>query len=246
MPHPIAFKIGSWPIYWYGILLAIAVFSGTVLLLRAAEKEGLNQEHLLNIILVVVPVAFLGARLYYVFFKWSYYSRYPREILAVWHGGLAIHGGLIAGFLAAFFLLRKYKINFGQAADLAAPSVVLGQAIGRWGNFFNQEAFGYELDPTVYPWAMYIQGAYRHPTFLYESLWNLSIFFFLLYLRRKKDLPQGHLFLLYLVFYSVGRFFIEGLRTDSLMLTANLRVAQVVSLLVIGLGLFLLGRRRKT
>ncbi|HHY05541.1 MAG TPA: prolipoprotein diacylglyceryl transferase, partial [Clostridia bacterium] len=142
-------------------------------------------------------------------------------------------------------LLKKYRINFWQAADIAAPSIILGQALGRWGNFFNQEAYGYEVDPEVLPWAMYIDGAYRHPTFLYESLWNLGVFFFLLWLKGRKGLPRGDVFLAYVVLYSVGRFFIEGLRTDSLMLTANLRAAQVVSALAIGIGLILIVYRHK-
>ena len=245
IPDPIAFQIGPWPIYWYGILLALAVSIGAILVLREAERQGINTDHVLNIILIVVPFAFLGARLYYVVFNWSYYSRYPSEILAIWHGGLAIHGGLIGGFLVAFFLLKKYRINFWQAADIAAPSIILGQALGRWGNFFNQEAYGYEVDPEVLPWAMYIDGAYRHPTFLYESLWNLGVFFFLLWLKGRKGLPRGDVFLAYVVLYSVGRFFIEGLRTDSLMLTANLRAAQVVSALAIGIGLILIVYRHK-
>ena len=166
IPQPIAFRIGSWPIYWYGILLATAISLGTYLVLKEAKKKGLDPDQILNIILMVLPAAFLGARLYYVIFNWSYYQRFPLEILAVWQGGLAIHGGLIAGFLAAFFLLRKYGLDFWLAADIAAPSIILGQAIGRWGNFFNQEAYGYEVDPTSFPFAMYIDGAYRHPTFI--------------------------------------------------------------------------------
>jgi phosphatidylglycerol:prolipoprotein diacylglycerol transferase len=245
IPDPIAFHVGPFSVYWYGILIALAILIGTILVLREAEKQELNQDDVLNVILVAIPFAFLGARLYYVFFNWSYYSRYPLEILAIWHGGLAIHGGLIGGFLAAFFLLSKYRINFWQAADIAAPSIILGQALGRWGNFFNQEAYGYEVDPSTLPWAMYIDGAYRHPTFLYESLWNLGIFFFLLWLRRRKGLPRGDVFLSYVVLYSVGRFFIEGLRTDSLMLTANLRAAQVVSFIAIGIGLILILYRHK-
>lgn len=245
IPDPIAFHLGPYPVYWYGILIALAILIGTLLVLREAEKQGLNQDHLLNVILFAIPAAFLGARLYYVFFNWSYYSRYPAEILAIWHGGLAIHGGLMGGFLAAFFLLRKYRINFWQAADIAAPSIILGQALGRWGNFFNQEAYGYEVDPVTLPWAMYIDGAYRHPTFLYESLWDLGVFFFLLWLRRRKRLRWGDVFLSYVILYSVGRFFIEGLRTDSLMLAPNLRMAQVVSAIAIGIGLILIFYRHK-
>ena len=248
IPDPVAFWLGNRPIYWYGILIAVAILLGTYLVLCEAEKQKLNQDHVLNIILWVIPAAFIGARLYYVIFNWSFYSRNLSEIVAVWHGGLAIHGGLLGGFLAAYFLLKKYGIDFWQAADLASPSIILGQAIGRWGNFFNQEAYGYEVDPETLPWAMYLDGAYRHPTFLYESFWNLAVFFFLIWLRRRKRIRRGDVFLSYVVLYSVGRFFIEGLRTDSLMLTANLRVAQVVSVVAIIIGLVLIyyQHRRKS
>jgi len=247
IPDPVAFSIGSHPIYWYGILIAVAILLGTFLVLREAEKLKLNQDHVLNIILLVIPAAFIGARLYYVLFNWSDYSQNLTEIFAVWHGGLAIHGGLLCGFLAGYLLLRKYRINIWQAFDIAAPSIILGQAIGRWGNFFNQEAYGYEVDPSTLPWAMYIDGAYRHPTFLYESLWNVGVFIFLLWLRRRKWIHRGDVFLFYIVLYSAGRVIIEGFRTDSLMLTANLRVAQVVSAIaiVIGSGLLYYRHRKK-
>lgn len=239
-PDPVAFSIGKISVTWYGILIASAFLIGTILFLKEAKRQKLNQEHLLDAILVAVPVALLGARLYYVIFNWDYYYRYPSEILAVWHGGLAIHGGLIGGILAGYFVVRKYKINFWQAIDMAAPSIVLGQAIGRWGNYFNQEAYGYEVDPSKIPWAMYIDGAYRHPTFLYESLWDFGVFLFLLWLRRRKGLQWGDVFFSYAVLYSVGRFFIEGLRTDSLMLTPYLRIAQVISAIIIIVALSLI------
>ena len=246
IPDPIAFSIGPLPVRWYGLLIALSILIGTFLVLRESEKQRLDQEQILNVILLAVPAALVGARLYYVLFNWPYYQHNLAEILAIWHGGLAIHGALIGGFLAAFFLLKKYQINFWQAADLAAPSIILGQALGRWGNFFNQEAYGYEVDPAALPWAMYIDGAYRHPTFLYESLWDLGIFFFLLWLRRRKGLPWGDVFLTYVVLYSLGRFFIEGLRTDSLMLAPHIRAAQDVSAVAIGIGLILLLQRHRS
>ncbi|MCR4441072.1 MAG: prolipoprotein diacylglyceryl transferase [Peptococcaceae bacterium] len=243
--NPVAFSLGPLTVRWYGILIASAVLLGTLLALREAERKKLNADHFLNVIIVTLPVAFIGARLYYVIFNWDYYSRYPGEIVAVWHGGLAIHGGLIAAFIAAYFVLKRYGISFWQAADISAPSIVLGQSIGRWGNFFNQEAYGYEVDPDKIPWAMYIDGAYRHPTFLYESLWDLGIFLFLLWLRRRPKIKEGDVFLSYVLFYSLGRFFIEGLRTDSLMLASGLRAAQVVSALaaVVAGGLLFLHRK---
>ena len=154
---------------------------------------------------------------------------HPMEIPAVWHGGLAIHGAILTAIIAGYFYVRHYKLDFWQMADIVAPSLIIGQAIGRWGNYFNQEAYGGLTD---LPWAMYIDGAYRHPTFLYESIWNLSVFLILIFLRRKDFIKRGDIFLLYLAMYSLGRVFIEGLRTDSLML-GPLKVAQVISILFI-------------
>lgn len=230
---PVAFALGPFTVYWYGILISAAILLGTYLAMREAQRRGLNIDHVINTIIVSVPAAFIGARLYYVLFNWEYYSRFPAEIPATWHGGLAIHGGLIGAFLAAYFMLKKYRISFWTGADLAAPSIALGQAIGRWGNYFNQEAYGYTVDPQKIPWAMYIDGAYRHPTFLYESLWDLGVFIFLLWFRRREGIKTGDIFLSYALLYSVGRLVVEGFRTDSLMLTPTLRAAQVVSAVVI-------------
>lgn len=241
---PIAFSVGPFSVRWYGILIASAIVIGTFLALREAERKGLDPDLFLNVIIFCVPAAFIGARIYYVIFNWGYYSRYPAEIPVTWHGGLAIHGGLIGAILVGYFITRKYTMNIWQALDIVAPSIILGQAIGRWGNFFNQEAYGYQVDPSEIPWAMYIDGAYRHPTFLYESLWNLSVFFFLLWFRRKKNLKLGDVFLSYAMLYSIGRFFVEGFRTDSLMLTPTLRAAQVLSILVVVVSAGLLYYRR--
>ncbi|MDX9872763.1 MAG: prolipoprotein diacylglyceryl transferase [Clostridia bacterium] len=246
MISPVAFALGPLEVRWYGILIAGAVLLGTFLALREAQRQGIDPDKFMNVLLAAIPAAFVGARVYYVIFNWKYYSADPRAIFAVWEGGLAIHGGLIAAFIVGFILLRRYSISFWQAADIAAPSIVLGQAIGRWGNFFNQEAYGYTVDPDKIPWAMYIDGAYRHPTFLYESLWNLAIFIFLLILRRKAPIKQGELILSYAVLYSLGRFVIEGFRTDSLMLTSHIRAAQAVSaVVIIAAGIFFYLRRRR-
>jgi len=155
-----------------------------------------------------------------------------------------VHGGLIAGVLSIYFGCRHYNISFWQFVDIIAPFMILGQAIGRWGNFFNQEAYGYEVDPAVVPWAMWIDGAYRHPTFLYESCWDLLVFFVLLWLGRQLWVRRGEIALSYLMLYSMGRVVVEGFRTDSLML-GPLRMAQVMSLLLLlGALLVLLYRRR--
>lgn len=226
-PDPIAFQIGPIAVRWYGILMSTALGLGTLLAYREAEKQKIDPEHIINIVVIAAPLAFVGARLYYVLFNWNYYAAHPAEIPAVWHGGLAIHGALIGGVLTGYFVVRHYKLNFWYMADIVAPSLILGQAIGRWGNFFNQEAYGYE---TNLPWAMFIDGAYRHPTFLYESLWNLGVFIFLLWLRRQRFIKHGDVFMSYFALYSLGRVWVEYFRTDSLML-GPLKVAQVVSLL---------------
>lgn len=240
---PIAFYLGSWPVHWYGIILTVAMLVGTVLAAREAQREGLDPDHLYNLALFMIPAAILCARAYYVIFNWSYYAANPLEIPAIWHGGLAIHGAVLGGALVGYLYARHYQLNFGQLADIVAPSLVLGQAIGRWGNFVNQEAYGV---PTNLPWAMYIAGEYRHPTFLYESLWDFGVFLLLLWQRRKNDqLKTGDLFIIYLLAYSLGRFWVEGLRTDSLML-GPLRMAQVISFSFILLaGSLLYYRHRK-
>lgn len=238
---PIAFQLGPFTVRWYGLLISSACIIGTYLAYREAKKQDLDPDRILDFILLVVPLAIIGARLYYVIFNWSLYRDEPAEIIAIWHGGLAIHGAIITALLVGYYFTRKYKINFWQLADIFAPSLVLGQAIGRWGNFFNQEAYG---TPTDLPWAMYIDGAYRHPTFLYESIWDAAIFIFLIWARRKPFMKRGEVFLTYAALYSFGRFFIEGLRTDSLML-GPLRVAQVVSLLGIAAGIGIMVYRRK-
>lgn len=241
MPDPIAFELGPLTVRWYGILISLAILIGTILVLREAERLKLNQDKILNLIIIVLPAAFIGARLWYVVFSWDYYGANPEHIVKVWHGGLAIHGGILGGVLAGYFYSRLAGFKFWQLADIFAPSLILGQAIGRWGNYFNQEAYGYE---TNLPWAMYIDGAYRHPTFLYESLWNISVFAFLLWFKRKKELVMGEVFLAYVILYSTGRLVIEAFRTDSLMI-GPLRTAQVTSIIVIVLGIMLILARRR-
>ncbi|RYD06674.1 hypothetical protein N752_03095 [Desulforamulus aquiferis] len=198
---------------------------------QGARRVGVKEDHIIDMVLIGAPISWLGARAYYVIMRWDYYSQNLIEIPMIWHGGLALHGGLITAVIFGYFYCRVRGLYFWQIADIVAPSFPLGQAIGRWGNFFNQEAYGY---PTNLPWAMYIDGAYRHPTFLYESLWNFLVFAVLMF-RRKKEVFHGHLFAIYLALYSVGRFFIEGLRTDSLMI-GPLRAAQVVSVLLFALA----------
>lgn len=225
MIDPIAFQIGPFAVRWYGILIGTGVLVAFIIGMRQGKRLGFKEDLFYDLVIWGVPAGIIGARLYYVIFEWKTFASNPIRAFHTWEGGLAIHGALIAAVLVGVLITRRYKVNFWDIADIAAPSIIIAQAIGRWGNFVNQEAYGYE---TNLPWAMYIDGAYRHPTFLYESLWNLLVFFFLLWLRRQKFIRSGEIFLSYLALYSVGRFFIEGLRTDSLML-GPIRVAQLIS-----------------
>lgn len=177
---------------------------------------------------MIIPSGIVGARLYYVVFNWGYYSQNLWRIVNLREGGLAIHGGVIAGVISGYIYCKSKNMDFFDVADMVAPGLVLAQAIGRWGNFANSEAHG---GPTDLPWAIEVGGEMVHPTFLYESIWNILIFFFLMWRYRNKEF-NGELFLLYGILYSVGRYFIEGLRTDSLMI-GGFRTAQVVSVSVI-------------
>lgn len=254
-PGAIILQIGPLAIRWYGVLIAVAVLLGSHIAKREAERRGEDADQLLNTVAVGVIAALIGARLYYVFFNWDYYGMSPWKILAIWEGGLAIHGAIFAGVGTGVVFAWRRGLPVATYLDIVGPSLALGQAIGRWGNFFNQEAFG---TPTDLPWRLYIDASHRppalaeyeyfHPTFLYESAWSLLVFCILYFGLRKRLAPvKGGLFLAYLGLYSVGRFFIEGLRIDSLML-GSLRVAQVVSLILIliaGGGLWYLRRRQE-
>ncbi len=242
---PVAFSLGPITVRWYGLLIATAMLIAAVGGCRMMRKAGIDEDDFLTIFMVTIVVAVLGARLYYVIFELPYYLQHPDEILAIWHGGLAVHGGLLAGVAAIYFGCRHYHISFWQFVDIMAPFMILGQAIGRWGNFFNQEAYGYEVNPAAVPWAMWIDGAYRHPTFLYESCWDLLVFVVLLWLVRQAWVRRGEIALAYLMLYSMGRVVVEGFRTDSLML-GPLRMAQVMSLLLFVGALAVLLYRRRT
>ncbi|MGM7682929.1 prolipoprotein diacylglyceryl transferase [Cytobacillus sp. Hm23] len=245
-------ELGPLSIQWYGAIIGIGVILGLYLAVKESEKRGLHKDTFVDLVLFAVPIAIISARLYYVIFKWDYYSENLLEIVMINQGGLAIHGGLIGAVLTAIVFARKKGISFWKLADIAAPSIILGQAIGRWGNFVNQEAHGGVVTreflenlqlPNFIINQMYINGEYYHPTFLYESIWSLTGFIILLLLR-KVNLKRGEIFLTYVIWYSFGRFFIEGMRTDSLMLTESLRVAQFISLLLIGFAIAMIVVRR--
>ncbi|MEQ9548859.1 MAG: prolipoprotein diacylglyceryl transferase [Coleofasciculus sp. G3-WIS-01] len=247
-PGPILVKLGPLTIRWYGLLIASAVLIGVSLSQYLAKRRNVDPNAIADLAIWLVIAAIPCARLYYVLFEWEQYAQRPEDIIAIWKGGIAIHGAILGGLVATIIFARVQKLSVWLLADLVVPSLILGQAIGRWGNFFNSEAFG---SPTNLPWKLYIPPQQRppgymnyqyfHPTFLYESLWNVLIFVIMITLffrdlKRKPHLKVGTLALIYLVGYSAGRIWIEGLRTDSLMV-GPLRIAQIVSLVSILLGL---------
>ena len=254
-PGPLVFQLGPIALRWYGLLIAIAVLLGLTLATRLGRARGIEPSLIADLLPLLVLGAVLGARLYYVLLEWRQYGGNWLDALAIWRGGIAIHGALLGGSLAAVLFCRWRRQPFWPLLDVLVPAVALGQAIGRWGNFFNSEAFGL---PTDLPWKLFIplpfrpseflDQAYFHPTFLYESIWNLGVCILLLLLFRAASrgsiqLLPGTLSCVYLLAYSSGRVWIEGLRTDPLCLLAappfcegGLRMAQLVSLLLIGLG----------
>lgn len=238
---PIAFTIFGLEVRWYGVLISLGVIIGTILALREAKRKGVNEDTIIDLLLFAIPAAIIGARLHYVIFSWDSYKNNLLEILNLRGGGLAIHGAIIGGAIVALIFSKLKNISFWKIGDIVAPSLILGQAIGRWGNYANQEAYG---GPTDLPWAIVVDGVKVHPTFLYESIWNFLIFIFLMWYTRNKLKKDGEVFLLYIILYSVGRFVIEGLRTDSLML-GPIRVAQLISLVSILIGAFIFYKRRK-
>ena len=269
-PGPELVQLGPFSLRWYGLLIAIAVLIGLSLSSWLARQRQLETGLISDLLPILVLAAVIGARIYYVAFEWRNYASTPWKALAIWEGGIAIHGALLAGSLAAVVFCRWRRQPFWDVLDVLVPSVALGQAIGRWGNFFNSEAFGL---PTDLPWKLLIRNVpfhvqdsfpgerFFHPTFLYESLWNLGVFVVLLVLftqagKGRLKLPAGALSCIYLLLYSLGRLWIEGLRLDPLCLggvppfcDGGVRMAQLMSLAlmaVAGSGLWwIYGRNRK-
>ncbi|ABS60759.1 prolipoprotein diacylglyceryl transferase [Fervidobacterium nodosum] len=237
------FQIGKFQLRWYSICIASGILVAYVLARRRLSMYPIKPEDLDEGLFWGIVAGILGARIYYVIFNWNYYSKYPSEIYKIWHGGLAIHGGIF-GALLMIFIYSKIKgyFKFVHATDLFTSVLPLAQAIGRWGNFFNYEAYG---RPTTLPWKMYVPPERRmpgfdidrffHPTFLYESLWDITIFVFLYFFVEKRKREYGETTALYLILYSLGRFWIESLRLDSLM-AGHFRAAQVVSIILIFIG----------
>ncbi|EMC04124.1 prolipoprotein diacylglyceryl transferase [Streptococcus mutans] len=250
MINPIAIKLGPLAIRWYSICIVTGLILAVYLTIREAPKKNIKSDDVLDFILIAFPLAIVGARLYYVIFDWDYYLKNPSEIPVIWHGGIAIYGGLLTGALVLFIFSYYRMIKPIDFLDVATPGVMLAQSIGRWGNFVNQEAYGKAVTqlnylPDFIRKQMYIDGHYRTPTFLYESLWNLLGFIIIMILRRRPNLlKEGEVAFFYLIWYGSGRFVIEDMRTDSLMF-ASLRVSQWLSVLLVVVGVILIVIRHR-
>ena len=255
-PGPELIQFGPFTLRWYGILIALSVLIGLNLSSKLALKRNLEKGIINDLLPIIVFASIIGARSYYVIFEWRNYQNNPFKILAIWEGGIAIHGALVAGTITLIVFSKLRHQSFWDMLDVLTPSVVLGQAIGRWGNFFNSEAFGL---PTKLPWKLFIESSFRpsiyseieffHPTFLYESIWNIILFAILITTfklgnDKKIVLPRGALSCIYISAYSIGRYWIEGLRIDPLCISSlpplcegGIRVAQLVSLILFFVGL---------
>lgn len=260
----VAFNIFGLEVYWYGLIIGIGILSGLLLAVYEAKRTGQNPDDYMDFVLVAIVACVIGARLYYVAFSWDNYKDNLMSIFALREGGLAIYGGIITAVICAILFTRYKKMNFWLFADTAAPSLILGQIIGRWGNFFNREAFGgytdglfamryikdqtYNIAQSVLDKTVFVNGTEYiqvHPTFLYESLWNLGVLVILLILKRKKKF-DGEIFGLYILGYALGRVWIEGLRTDQLLIgDTGIAVSQLLSGILIFVGIGLLYYRYK-
>jgi len=251
--NPIAISIGPLEIRWYAIFILSGFLIGMYLVKKEAKKLNIDTSIITNLCFYLVIVSILGARIYYCLFEFNNYKNLL-DIIKIWEGGLAIHGGIIAGILFTYFYCKKYKLNILKITDIIAPALILGQAIGRWGNFFNGEAFGpittlstlknFHIPQFIID-GMYLYStkdhiyAYRQPTFLYESLWCLIGFILLIIIRKNKKLKIGMITSIYLIIYGIERLFVESLRQDSLMFF-NLKIAQIVSIIMILSGIIIL------
>lgn len=245
--NPVLLDLGFIEIRWYSVLILCAALIGLNTAFKEAKLWRIPEDFINNLFFLIIIFGIIGARLYYVIFNWDYYKLNPSEIYKIWNGGLAIHGGIIAGLIVSIVYARKYKVNLFRLTDILAPSLIIAQAIGRWGNFFNGEAHGALTTlehlqnlhlPNFIIKGMLINGNYYEPTFLYESIWCLIGFIILLIIRRLKYIKVGQITAIYFIWYGVGRFFIESMRNDSLML-GSIKMAQVVSIIMIITGILL-------
>ena len=254
---PIMFTVAGISIRWYSVLILVAVIISFILIFSEAKRFGISKEFIFNMLFWTLLFGILGARLYYVIFNWSYYGENLTEIFKIWHGGLAIHGGIIFGALTMFIYCKKYKLRLNKMLDIVVPALLIAQAIGRWGNFFNGEAYGIavkyitlvkiKIIPQFIIDNMFINDSYHLPLFYFESLWCLLGFFLSLFFRRRRYIKINQLTGFYLIWYGFARFFIEIYRTDSLMI-GNVKVAMVVSVImvIVGIGIELIqGRKPK-
>ncbi|MEE0683663.1 MAG: prolipoprotein diacylglyceryl transferase [Bacilli bacterium] len=250
----VALDLGPIQIYWYSIFIFIGMLVACFLIYKEAKKRGIDEDFLVNLTFNTIIIGIIGARLYYVLFNLSYYLDNPVEIFQIWNGGLAIHGGIIAGLLFIIYYCKKHEVNLWKMLDIIVVGLIIAQAIGRWGNFFNSEAYGpittaAHLKSLGIPQfiinGMYILGDYRQPTFFYESVWCLFGFLAMLIIRQYKYLKIGQLTSFYLIWYGIIRFIIEAMRTDSLML-GPLKMAQLVSLVFIVSGIIIFIKSTKT
>ena len=253
--NPVAFNLGNLSVKWYGVIMALAIILAVSMAIIEGRKRQIESDDFVDLLLWAVPLGYVGARIYYVIFEWQYYAQHPDQIIAIWNGGIAIYGGLLAGLVVLLIFCYKKMLPPFLMLDIITPGVMAAQILGRWGNFINQEAHGGPTTlgflqslhlPNFIISQMKINGIYYQPTFLYESFFNLIGLILILVLRHRKHLfKQGEIFMLYLAWYSVVRFFVEGMRTDSLYLWGSIRVSQLLSLilLMIVIGLFIYRRK---
>lgn len=248
----VAFNIFGFNVYYYSLCILLGVIVAYILITREGKKQGLTKEFTSDLIFYTLIIGILGARVYYCVFNLDYYLANPSEILKIYNGGLAIHGGVIAGLIFVYFYTKKKNVSFIKILDIVAPAVIIAQSFGRWGNFFNQEAHGGITTyqnlknmhiPEFIINGMHIEGKYYYPTFFFESIWCLIGFIILMIARKNKNLRKGFQIGFYFIWYGIGRFFIEALRTDSLMFF-NLKIAQIVSLIGIIIGIIIIVTNR--
>lgn len=248
----VAFNIFGFNVYYYSLCILLGVIVAYILITREGKKQGLPKEFISDLIFYTLIIGILGARVYYCVFNLDYYLANPSEILKIYNGGLAIHGGVIAGLIFVYFYTKKKNVSFIKILDIIAPAVIIAQSFGRWGNFFNQEAHGGITTyqnlknihiPEFIINGMHIEGKYYYPTFFFESIWCLIGFIILMIARRNKNLRKGFQIGFYFIWYGIGRFFIEALRTDSLMFF-GLKIAQIVSLIGIIIGIIIIVTNR--
>lgn len=248
----VAFNIFGFNVYYYSLCILLGVIVAYILITREGKKQGLPKEFISDLIFYTLIIGILGARVYYCVFNLDYYLANPSEILKIYNGGLAIHGGVIAGLIFVYFYTKKKNVSFIKILDIIAPAVIIAQSFGRWGNFFNQEAHGGITTyqnlknihiPEFIINGMHIEGKYYYPTFFFESIWCLIGFMILMIARRNKNLRKGFQIGFYFIWYGIGRFFIEAFRTDSLMFF-GLKIAQIVSLIGIIIGIIIIVTNR--